>query len=89
MLLLDDPTVGVDVAAKADIYQIVRDLTDGGTSVLLCSSELEELLILADRIAVLHQGQVVDIVDPAGADAARVIRQSIVGTESALSTEPK
>ncbi len=89
LLLLDDPTVGVDVAAKADIYQIVRDLTDRGASVLICSSELEELLILADRIAVLHHGAVVDIVDPAAADAAVVIRQSIVGTESELPTELK
>lgn len=89
VLLLDDPTVGVDVAAKADIYEIVRGLTDEGTSVLVCSSELEELLILSDRIAILHQGRLVDMVDSATADAAAVVRQSIVGAESEFPTELK
>lgn len=82
LLLLDDPTVGVDVGAKADIYQIIRDMTtEDQTSVLVCSSELEELFLLADRIGIMHRGTVVDMVDPLGADAESVIRQSIVGTE--------
>jgi ABC-type sugar transport system ATPase subunit len=81
LLLLDDPTVGVDVAAKADIYQIIRDMTEAGTSVLVCSSELEELILLADRIAIMHQREIVDVIDPKAADAERVIRQSIVGSE--------
>lgn len=88
LLLLDDPTVGVDVGAKADIYQIIRDMTEAGVSVLVCSSELEELLLLCDRIAILHQRRLVDIVDPHTSDAANVVRQSIVGAEIPL-VEPE
>lgn len=81
LLLLDDPTVGVDIAAKAGIYQIIREMTDKGTTVVVCSSELEELLRLSDRVAIMHQRQVVDIVNPKDADAEKLIRQSIVGAE--------
>jgi ABC-type sugar transport system ATPase subunit len=88
LLLLDDPTVGVDVAAKAEIYQIIRNATEAGTSVLVCSSELEELLLLCDRIAILHQRRLVAITDPRAADATSVIRQAIVGVEVPL-VEPE
>ena len=54
VLLLDDPTVGVDVGAKEEIYRIVADLTRDGTAVLLLSSELPEVLGLADRMLVLR-----------------------------------
>jgi ribose transport system ATP-binding protein len=54
ILILDDPTVGVDVGAKEEIYRIVAELTADGTSVLLMSSELPEVLALADRILVLR-----------------------------------
>ena len=54
VLVLDDPTVGVDVGAKEEIYRIVADLTRDGTAVLLLSSELPELLGLADRLLVLR-----------------------------------
>ena len=54
VLILDDPTVGVDVGAKEEIYRIVADLTRDGTAVLLLSSELPELLGLADRLLVLR-----------------------------------
>jgi ribose transport system ATP-binding protein len=58
VLLLDDPTVGVDVGAKDEIYRIVADLTRDGTAVLLLSSELPEVLGLADRMLVLRGGRV-------------------------------
>jgi ribose transport system ATP-binding protein len=54
VLILDDPTVGVDVGAKEEIYRIVADLTRDGTAVLLLSSELPELIGLADRMLVLR-----------------------------------
>jgi ribose transport system ATP-binding protein len=54
VLILDDPTVGVDVGAKEEIYRIVADLTRDGTAVLLLSSELPEVLGLADRMLVLR-----------------------------------
>jgi ABC-type sugar transport system ATPase subunit len=57
VLLLDEPTRGIDVGTKALIYDIVQSLTEEGTAVLLVSSELEELLGLADRVLVLREGR--------------------------------
>ncbi|HVQ96148.1 MAG TPA: sugar ABC transporter ATP-binding protein [Mycobacteriales bacterium] len=57
VLLLDEPTRGIDVGAKAQIYEIIQALTEDGTAVLLVSSELDELLALADRVLVLREGR--------------------------------
>ncbi len=66
LLLLDEPTRGVDVGAKFDIYSIIRDMTAKGMAVILVSSDLPELIGMCDRIAVLRQGAVTDIVPAAG-----------------------
>jgi ABC-type sugar transport system ATPase subunit len=58
ILLLDDPTTGVDVAAKNDIYALISGWASSGMSVLLTSSELQELLYLSNRILVLHRGRI-------------------------------
>ena len=58
--LFDEPTVGIDIGAKAEIYALVRDLTEAGAAVLLSSSELPEVLYLANRIYVMHEGVIVD-----------------------------
>ena len=58
VLVLDDPTVGVDVGAKEEIYRIIADLTSDGTSVIFLSSELPEVIGLADRMLVLREGAV-------------------------------
>ena len=57
VLLLDEPTRGVDVGARTDIYRLIREACDTGTAVVLASSDLPELLGLADRIAILRQGR--------------------------------
>jgi len=57
VLLLDEPTRGVDVGARAEIYARLHHLAGAGLGLLLVSSELEELLLLADRVLVLHQGR--------------------------------
>ena len=54
LLMLDDPTKGVDVGAKAEFYKILTALCDAGTAVVLYSSDDEELLGLSDRILVMH-----------------------------------
>ena len=59
LLLLDEPTRGIDVGAKAEILRLVRELSDQGASVLLIASELEELLAASDRIVVLRDGRTV------------------------------
>jgi ribose transport system ATP-binding protein len=58
VLLLDDPTKGVDVGAKGEFYKLLSDLKNAGTAIILYSSDDEELLGLCDRIIVLQDGQV-------------------------------
>jgi len=58
ILLMDEPTAGVDVGAKHDIYELMNAWTSGGMAVLLVTSEIEELLALSDRIMVLHRGRI-------------------------------
>jgi ABC-type sugar transport system ATPase subunit len=58
ILLLDDPTRGVDVGAKAEIHAILRDLVQDGAVALLCSTDLEELVEVCDRVIVFYQGKV-------------------------------
>jgi ribose transport system ATP-binding protein len=57
VLLLDEPTAGVDVGVKSDIYSAIRKLADGGTIVVVVSSDLPELLSISDRILVMHKGR--------------------------------
>jgi ribose transport system ATP-binding protein len=61
LLILDEPTVGVDVGARAEIYQIIRGLAKGGTAVLVISSDFDELA-LCDRVAVIRAGAIAAIV---------------------------
>jgi D-xylose transport system ATP-binding protein len=63
MVMLDEPTRGIDVAAKADIYRLIDQLTQDGCAVLLVSSELPELLNLSDRILMLRDGSVAGTFD--------------------------
>ena len=59
VLLMDEPTRGVDVGAKQEIYQLIEELAAGGMGVLFASSEMEEVLGLADRVLVMHEGRLV------------------------------
>ncbi|MQY12509.1 Arabinose import ATP-binding protein AraG [Streptomyces sp. RB5] len=59
VLLLDEPTRGVDIGARAELYAVIRDLADSGVAVVLVSSDIPEVLGLADRVLVLREGHVV------------------------------
>ncbi len=61
VLLLDEPTRGIDVGAKAEIYDLVHRLAGDGLTVLYVSSEMEEILTLADRVLVMHEGRLAGI----------------------------
>jgi ribose transport system ATP-binding protein len=63
VLLLDEPTAGVDIGTKAEIVDLVRTLADEGKGVIVISSELAELLAMADRIVVLREGEIAQEVD--------------------------
>lgn len=58
LLILDEPTRGIDVNAKTEIYQLIRSLSEMGVTIIVVSSEHEELLLLTDRIMIMHEGKV-------------------------------
>jgi rhamnose transport system ATP-binding protein len=73
VLLLDEPTRGVDVGAKSEIHALIRRLVADGMAVLLVSSEIPELLAVCDRILVMHRGRLVATFDRASASAAAIV----------------
>jgi len=58
VLIFDEPTRGIDVGAKAEIYELMRNLAKDGVAILMISSDMEEVLNLSDRIAVMHEGHI-------------------------------
>jgi ribose transport system ATP-binding protein len=74
LLILDEPTRGIDVGARAAIYQLIADLAGAGMAVIIVSSELEEVLGLSHRILVLSRGRQMGILDRAEADSVAVMR---------------
>lgn len=58
VLLLDEPTIGVDIGAKTEIMDIIREMADSGKAILVISSELSELLALSDRVVIMHEGKI-------------------------------
>ena len=63
VLIFDEPTRGIDVGAKSEIYALIRKLAGEGVSVIAISSEMEEVLGISDRIAVMHEGKITGILD--------------------------
>jgi ribose transport system ATP-binding protein len=79
LLLLDEPTRGVDVGARADMYALVRALASRGIGIVLVSSEIPEVLGLADRVIVLRDGQIVDSAPAVEFDETRVLDLIMTG----------
>jgi len=63
VLMFDEPTRGIDIGAKAEIYALLRRLAEGGAAILMVSSELPELLLLSHRIGIVSGGRLSRIVD--------------------------
>jgi ribose transport system ATP-binding protein len=74
VLIFDEPTRGIDVGAKAEIYALIRDLAGRGVSIIAISSEMEEILGISDRIAVMHEGQITGTLDRAQFSEEAVMR---------------
>jgi len=74
ILILDEPTRGIDVNAKMEIHNILRDLANQGMGIILISSELEEVIENADRIIVLHEGRLVGEVNPAETSQEEILK---------------
>jgi ribose transport system ATP-binding protein len=79
LLLLDEPTRGVDVGAKAEIYRLIDEAAAGGTAVVVASSELEELMHLCSRIAVLSRGRLA-----ATFERAQFSKEAIIGAAASV-----
>jgi ABC-type sugar transport system ATPase subunit len=73
LLIMDEPTHGVDVGAKADIYELMRDLAEQGISIMLISSELPEIMTMSDRVVVMHEGEVTAILEQAECDEETIM----------------
>ena len=58
IIIMDEPTRGIDVGAKRDIYELMNELTANGVSIIMVSSELPEVLGMSDRIMVVHEGHI-------------------------------
>ncbi|HLS67349.1 MAG TPA: sugar ABC transporter ATP-binding protein [Pseudogracilibacillus sp.] len=77
VLILDEPTRGVDVGAKREIYLIIRELAKEGKSVILISSDWEELLGLSDRIVVVHEGEIKGEMPGEGATEEKILDKAL------------
>ena len=80
ILILDEPTRGVDIGAKKEIYSVINDMAAKGVAVIMVSSELPEVLGMSDRIMVVHEGHVTGIIDGATADQAKVMTLATGGS---------
>ena len=73
ILILDEPTRGIDVGAKAEIHRLISELAGQGVAVLMISSELPEVLGMSDRVLVMHEGRMTGILDRKDATQVRVM----------------
>ena len=87
VLLLDEPTRGVDIATKAEIYRIIADLAKSGFGVLVVSSELEELVHICTRILVMREGEIVAEVDGSDATERELLRHAVAPTDAPVLAE--
>jgi ribose transport system ATP-binding protein len=77
VMLFDEPTRGIDVGAKAEIYELIGELVESGVAVVLISSEMPELLGLADRVAVMHEGSLQGVLPRTEASQERIMELAI------------
>ena len=70
ILILDEPTQGIDVGAKAEIHALMQELADDGLAIIMISSELPEILGMSDRVAVMRRGAIAGVVSAGRGDAA-------------------
>ncbi|MBE5944635.1 MAG: sugar ABC transporter ATP-binding protein [Lachnospiraceae bacterium] len=80
ILILDEPTRGVDIGAKKEIYDVINDMAAKGVAVIMVSSELPEVLGMSDRIMVIREGEVRGIIDGKEADQAKVMTLATGGS---------
>jgi rhamnose transport system ATP-binding protein len=85
VLILDEPTQGIDVSAKAEIHALMCDLASRGTAILMISSELPEVIGMSDRVAVMRDGTIVGVLDQADATQERILALALGHREAEVS----
>ncbi len=73
VLILDEPTHGIDVGAKSEVYELIRQLARSGIAIALISSELPEVIAMADRVVVMHEGRVMGVLGRDQVDEHRIM----------------
>ncbi|MDO4345056.1 MAG: sugar ABC transporter ATP-binding protein [Eubacteriales bacterium] len=84
VLILDEPTKGVDVGAKSQIYEIMTELAEKGYAIVLISSEMPEVLAMSDRIAIMHEGSLVKILDREEATQEKMLAYAMNSADEML-----
>lgn len=79
ILILDEPTRGIDIGAKSEIYNIIKELSESGVSIIMISSELPEVLRLTNRILIMHQGHLQAIIPTEGATQEKIMHYATGG----------
>jgi ribose transport system ATP-binding protein len=77
VILLNDPTRGIDVGTKQEIYQLLRDLADTGTSILLYSTDYDELIGCCDRVLILYDGRIVRELEGGEINESNIVASSL------------
>jgi len=77
VLILDEPTRGIDVGAKADVHHLVDDLARAGVAIVLISSDLPEVLAMSDRVLVMREGEQTGLFERAEASQERVMTAAV------------
>ena len=78
VIILDEPTKGIDIGAKSEIYHLMNQLAEKGTAILMISSELPELLAMSDRLLVMAEGRVTGELPKEEAEEVRVMELATV-----------
>jgi ribose transport system ATP-binding protein len=77
VLVVDEPTRGIDVGAKAEVHRLLRRLADEGVAIVMISSDMEEILQVSDRVAVMHEGRITGLLERADCTEDRVMRLAV------------
>jgi len=88
VLIFDEPTSGIDVGAKAEIYALMRSLAREGVAIMMISSDMEEVLGVSDRVAVMHEGRLTGILDRKSCSEEAIMRLAVGHTDDRSEVRP-
>jgi ribose transport system ATP-binding protein len=82
VMIFDEPTRGIDVGSKSEIYALMRKLADGGVAILMISSDLEEVIGVSDRVAVMHEGSIAGVLERDDLNEQSIMHLAVGNTQS-------